>query len=84
MCKQGVCRACVYNDMEKKVGKTCAVQVMTTFDKWRSCCPEDVFEIGSKIPEYMNQLPPEWQYYFLLVINITFDPLTLYEWGLCD
>ena len=84
MCKQGVCRDCVYKYMEREVGEDCVTQICATFEDWRNSCPDDMFEIGSKIPEYMSKLPPQWHYHFLLLINITFDPLTLYEWGVCD
>ena len=83
MCNGSVCRTCVHQELTKSIGVNAANIVQSTFEHWRNSCPnEDALALGTMIPLYLNVLQFELQYYFLFVISLHFDPLTLSEWGI--
>lgn len=82
MCNGGVCKDCVVTMCLQELGANAAARVESTFADWRNSCPnEDGLALGTTIPMFVNLLELELQYYFLLLIYVSFDPLTLTEWG---
>lgn len=82
MCK-GFCKDCAVTMCEQEFGVNATAIVTSTFESWKKSCPnESNLALGTTIPLYLNLLEPKYQYYFLLLITVTFDPLTLEEWGM--
>lgn len=82
MCRNIICSECVYQRIEEELGVNAASTIKSYYDQWRHSCPnEDVLSLGTMIPMFLNLLQFELHYYFLFVISLNFDPLTLSEWG---
>lgn len=82
MCNDSTCKDCVITMCQKELGWNAANTVLSTFDSWKLSCPnEDALALGTTIPMFANSLQAELQYFFLLLIYVSYDPLTLAEWG---
>lgn len=83
MCNGIICSTCVYDCLKLDLCENDVTKLRQLYQEWRLSCPnEDALVLGTMIPLYLNLLQFELQYYFLYIISLNFDPLTLSEWGI--